>query len=144
MRAMKTNGPRFEETRAPQSYMESIAQAPSQASELLRALETRSPFSPQQMRDRMAMLENELAMVREGRIDNPQMLFRRAAGDKYAGLTDISPKIQAEAEQFYNDAINRLKSEAYTQTAGNRNPMNTIGMYQPGDIVRSIRNAGLL
>jgi hypothetical protein len=135
MRIVKTNGPG--------GYLEQVAQAPSNVSGLLGALETRSQLTPTQMKQKLGQLEQELSMVRSRDISNPQMAFRRATGDKYGNLSSINPEVQSEAEKFYNDAISKLKSQAYVQTAGNRNDTSA-PMYKSGDLERAMRNAGMI
>lgn len=125
--------------------IEERAKAPEEVSDLLKGLETlgkrNEPLTGRELEEKLKMLRMEQKRASFSRdLRDPNMMFNVATRGEYSGLSDVSDAVAAKAEDFYQNEIDKLRTQAYAISAS-KDRTSLPPMLKEGEIVEIIRRA---
>jgi len=126
--------------------LEREAEAPEEVSDLLEGLETlgkrESPLTGRELEERLERIRKEKQRATFSRdLRDPNLMFNRATEGEYSGLSDISDAIASKAESFYDDEMDKLRTQAYAITSSKPRPVKLPPHLQEGEFVEILRRA---
>lgn len=125
--------------------IEREAEAPEEVSDLLGGLESlgkrTSPLTGRELDERLKRLRMEQKRASFSRdLRDPNMMFNRATEGEYSGLSDVSDAVAAKAEEFYQNEIDKLKTQAYAMSAS-KDRTSLPPMLKEGEFAEILRRA---